>query len=305
MFDRTLMLPGGSDHMAPHLICAAAFLLNYPKQSTREEYTSDLRMYFNWCTEMGIDPLAAQRYHVQGYARWLADVRGLMPATIGRRMGTLSGYYDTAQLDGYVAASPYHHIKLPKVINDPTARVWLTRFELGVLLKTARDSGGADWALIAIMATLGMRVSATCAIQIEDITLGRDGYRILRTVGKGDKPSNKAIPIPVCMAIDAAAGGRTRGPLLRRRDGSQMTRRSAATIVTRLCRQAGIDKKVTPHSLRRSFCTLALMAGIDLRVVQDGMDHANPKTTMIYDAAGIPPHGQASHAVAQALASVS
>ena len=128
---------------------------------------------------------------------------------------------------------------------------------------------------------------------------------MLRTIGKGDKPSLKVLPVPVVLAVERAAGGRTSGPLLLRRDGSRMNRRSADAVVTRLCRAAGVDKEISPHSFRRSFATLALQAGVPAHVVQAGMDHASIRTTMIYDRLGVEPHAAAAHTVAAMLASAS
>lgn len=304
MFDRTLVLPG-VDHMAPHLLAAASFLTGFTNPNTRAAYALDLRLYFEWCAGHGLDPLAARRMHLQAYVLHLAEQRGNAPASISRRIGTLGGYYACAVDDRYLEHSPCVRIKLPAVHSDPTKRVWLNRFELGSLLRTARSTSGTDWALIALMGTIGMRVSAACAVQLADLSTTDEGYRCLYTVGKGGKPSLKVLPIPVAQAVDAAAGERTAGPLLLRRDRSQMTRRSAATAVTRLARSAGISKPVTPHSLRRSFATLALQAGVDVRVVQHGMDHSSTRTTLGYDALGVEPHAQASHTIAAMLASAS
>jgi len=163
----------------------------------------------------------------------------------------------------------------------------------------------ADWALITLMGTLGMRVTATCNVQIGDITTDPTGYRLLHTIGKGDKPSVKVLPIPTWQAIDRAAGDRPSGPLLLRRDGTQMTRRSADRVVHRLAADAGIFRPVSPHALRRSFATLLLQAGVDARAVQDGLDHASMRTTMLYDRLGVEPHAAASNTMAALLASAS
>jgi site-specific recombinase XerD len=111
------------------------------------------------------------------------------------------------------------------------------------------------------------------------------------------------LPIPTWQAIDRAAADRTSGPLLLRRDGTQMTRRSADRVVQRLATDAGIVRPISPHSLRRSFATLLLQAGVDIRAVQDGLDHASSRTTMIYDRLGIEPHAAASNTMAALLAS--
>ncbi len=64
-----------------------------------------------------------------------------------------------------------------------------------------------------------------------------------------------------------------------------MDRSCAARMVRRICKRAGIDKHITPHSLRHSFITAALDAGVPLRDVQIATRHADPRTTTRYDRA--------------------
>jgi len=289
----------------PANLAAVAFLGQYLNPNTRAAYATDLRIFFEWCARLGIHPLAVQRAHLQAFVVHLLEQRHNSPASVVRRIGTLSGYYDLTVVDGVLEHSPAHHLKLPAIHEDPAKRTWLTRFELGAMMREARLAGPTDWALVCLLGTLGMRVSAACAVRLEDISTTDIGYKVIHTIGKGGKPSVKALPIPVMQAVDAAAGDRTNGPLLLRRDGTQMTRRSADRIVQRLAKAAGIRKKISPHSLRRSFATLALQAGVDIRVVQAGMDHANTRTTLHYDRLGVEVHAQASHTVAALLASAS
>lgn len=306
MHDATL--PAVQHHDAlndPANLAAMAFLGRFLNANTRAAYQLDLRLFFEWCASRGLHPFAAQRAHIQAFVVHLLEYRRNSAASVCRRLGTVSGYYDLAVVDGHIGHSPAHHLVLPKVHDDPAKRTWLNRFELGSLLRAARASSPSDWALISLMGTIGMRVSATCAVRIEDIATTDLGYRTVHTIGKGDKPSVKVLPIPVMQAVDAATAERTTGWLITRRDGTQMTRRSADRALQRLCREAGITKKVSPHSLRRSFATLALQAGVDLRVVQDGMDHASSRTTMTYDRLGVELHAQASNTVAALLASAS
>ena len=81
--------------------------------------------------------------------------------------------------------------------------------------------------------------------------------------------------------------GRTqRSPILLNRDSTaRLDRHAAARIVRRLAKRAGIDKRVTPHTLRHAFITAALDAGVPLRDVQEAASHADPRTTMRYDRA--------------------
>jgi site-specific recombinase XerD len=62
-----------------------------------------------------------------------------------------------------------------------------------------------------------------------------------------------------------------------------MNRHQATRVIRRLTKHAGIDKKISTHSLRHSFITAALDAGVPLRDVQEAASHADPRTTMRYD----------------------
>lgn len=305
MTDGTVLVVPEIDPMDPAYLAAVGFLAGFDNANTRDAYRLDLKIWFDWCIEHRLNPLEAKRMHIQAYVVHLAEQRRNGPATINRRIGTITGYYETCELDDYIERSPAHRIKLPRIVDDPTTKTWLNRFELGSLMRVARASTSTDWALISILGTLGLRVSAACGIRVEDFSTTNDGYRVLRTVGKGKKASIKVVPIPVGQAVDAAIDGRTSGWLLVRRNGSQMTRRSADRVVQRLGKQAGIHKRLSPHVLRRSFATLALQAGVDLRVVQDGMDHSSARSTATYDALGVPLHGQAANVMAAMLASSS
>ena len=72
---------------------------------------------------------------------------------------------------------------------------------------------------------------------------------------------------------------RTSGPLLLGRNGDRLNRQAATRIVVRLAKQAGVSKHISPHSLRHSFITAALDAGVPLRDVQIAARHADPRTT--------------------------
>ncbi len=86
-------------------------------------------------------------------------------------------------------------------------------------------------------------------------------------------------------ALDTYIGDRTTGPLFVTASGSRLDRVAAYRLLRRLARQAEIPSwaSISPHSLRHSFATAALDAGVALRDVQDAMGHADPRTTRRYD----------------------
>ena len=120
-------------------------------------------------------------------------------------------------------------------------------------------------------------------------------------------PKVAVIPLPprVGRALDLAAGERLSGPFLLSSSGKRLDRHGATRIVRRVARCAGITKHISPHSLRHSFITAALDAGVPLRDVQIAARHADPRTTTRYDRARNNLDRHASYIVAAFVASAS
>lgn len=86
-------------------------------------------------------------------------------------------------------------------------------------------------------------------------------------------------------ALDLYIGERTLGPIFLGVKEGRKDRYCADRMVKRLAKRAEIEKRISPHSLRHSFITAALDAGVPLRDVQEAASHAHPRTTMRYDRA--------------------
>ena len=104
-------------------------------------------------------------------------------------------------------------------------------------------------------------------------------------VRKGGKRVTIPLAPRTCRSLELYIGERTGGAIFLGVGGGRMDRFCADRMVKRLARQAGIRKRISPHSLRHSFFTAALDAGVPLRDVQDAASHADPRTTMRYDRA--------------------
>lgn len=263
-------------------LAALSFLSRYTGE-TRDLYIGDLRIFFEWCRVNGIQPLSAQRVHVEFFARYLEDERGNGPASVHRRLSTVKGFYRIALADDRITKDPTIFLRMPKVIYDETRTLGLDRMELGRLVQTARESSPTDGALISLMGLMGLRVSETCNVQIEDFSTTVRDHHVLRLVGKGGKPATMPLPIPVMRALKACAGERTSGPLLLSVSGKQMDRRTAYRRVRTLARKAGLPAGVHPHTLRHAAITAALDAGAPLRDAQIFARHSDPKITIRYD----------------------
>jgi len=265
-------------------LAVAAYLTRF-KGSSREHTESDLRCYLAWCAERGLDPLAAQRPHLELYIRWMQEIRRFKPSTVSRRFSVAAGFYRTCVLDGVLPHSPAEHVRRPSVPPEsPT--LGFTHLQFEALLTAARQSPNrCDFALVAMLGLLGLRIFKATGADIGD--LGEEhGHRVLRVCGKGAKVVLIPLPPAVGRAIDQAAGSRPRGPILLNSRGARMDRHAATRRLHRLARTAGIQVTRThPHMLRHTFVTTMLDAGVDLRDVQIAARHADPRTTMRYDRA--------------------
>lgn len=261
------------------------FLARFSSKNTRDAYGGDLRFWKQWCDNNELDPLKVHRAHIETWARWLETERNNGPSGVNRRLVCLRSFYRVLSADGVIPFSPAENIRLPKLQRDRTRFVQITRGELSSILRAADAAGPTEGALVALMGILGLRVSEACSIDVGGASRQERGHRMVTVLGKGSTLVGMPVPPQVGRRIDRAEGGRESGPLLLRRDGSRMTRRSAGRVIKRVVRDAGIEKAISPHDFRAAAITCALDSGIPLRDVQILARHADPRTTEMYDRA--------------------
>jgi integrase/recombinase XerD len=222
-------------------IALAGFLAGY-RGLTREAYALDLRQFAGWCRTRSLALFAVCRADIEGFAREL-EAMGRARATVTRRLSTIAGFYRYAVEEEFLDRSPAAHVRRPRVDYESHA-VALDRNELGALLIAAGLSSPAVHGLISLLALNGLRVSEATGADIEHLGLER-GHRTLIVTRKGGKVVTVPLAPRTARAIDLAIGERTEGPVFLARDGRRLDRR------------AGIDKQVTPHTLRHAFITAA------------------------------------------------
>jgi integrase/recombinase XerD len=283
-------------------LSVTGFLARY-REPTLTAYTLDLRTYLGWCRSVEVESLRVTRAELEMYLRTL-EHRGYAPATVARRFGTVATYLKFAMIDGLIPANPADAVTRPQVSWEGQRRTVLHPLEFAAILTAARISCPTDHALICLLGMIGLRVSEACAANLTDIRY-ESGYELLHVTGKGAKPADIPLPIPVLRAVREATAGRTSGPILQTRSGRRMERAAASRALTRVARAAGVTRHISPHGLRRTFCTTGLVAGVSIRDMQYAMRHADPRTTLRYDMAKTNLDRHASHAVAAYLAGMS
>ena len=270
---------------------AAAFLVGYPPNSARA-YGNDLRAWWAWCTEADVHPFDARRHHVDAWNRVLSTNplprtgKPMGPASIRRRLSAVSKLYKYGIEQGVLSLSPLEHVRRPPATTE-TASVGLSPAEVGRLLDQAAVAGPRWSALMTLLAYNGLRIDEALGADVEDYRFQR-GHRVLRVRRKGNKVSMQPLAPVTANAIDAYladSGERTTGPLFLSRRGGRLVQRTVFYNLTVLARRANIAaaEDISPHSLRHTFVTEALAAGVPLQDVQDAAGHVDPATTRRYD----------------------
>ena len=283
-------LPGRADQ-DPYERLALAFLVGYPRHSARA-YLSDLKAWRAWCAGAGVHPFDARRHHVDAWVRVLTTEplprtdRPMASSSIARRLSAVSAFYDYGIGVDVLAFSPVANVRRPKVSDDWTT-VGLSADEVVALLDAAEAHSPRWGALVSLLAYNGVRIDEALRADVGDYTYQR-GHRVLRITRKGNRSSTEPLAPPTVRALGAYLNNDNpaAGPLFL---GRTNTRRLAYTTalgqIQRLAVKAGIPaaSEITPHSLRHTFVTEALAAGVPLQDVQDAAGHRDPRTTRRYD----------------------
>lgn len=293
---------------APTCIPSIAFevledFLTHYKPSTRALYASDMSIYFDWCIERGMDPLAAKRRDLEAFIKHMIEDRKNSARSAVRRFTTVRGFYKIAMADDVIDKDPLHMVRLPRWQADVVEAPWLNREQVAALLKVAEARTPAHFVLVSLLATLGLRVSEACGIQIEDIRRDDAGYTTVTVLRKGGAIREMPIPIPVLRAVERARGGRESGPLILTAAGRQQTRNGAYFWMKELARKAGLPSETSPHSLRHAAITAFVRSGATIFEAQRFADHADIRTTRIYYHETVHHDQHGSHAVARYYAS--
>ncbi len=258
---------------------------------TKAAYRRDTDEYFAWCDSHGYDPLNLGRIEVDRYRGWLTHHRRrggpVAKSTLARKLTSLSSFYTYAVVDAEVMGrSPMARVKRPEP-DDQTVTVAMDLDEARRFLTAARELGPMPDALMHVMVCTGVRVSEACAARTADLGVER-GHHVLSVTRKGGRRQKLPLVPAAWEPLSAYLGDRTGALFLA--DRVPLYRQAAYCVVRDVAALAGIDKHITPHSLRHTAATLALdgdpgqdVSPAGLRRVQTMLGHRDPRTTNRYD----------------------
>lgn len=253
--------------------------------NTLSAYGSDLRLFARWLQEKEL--LAVDESDIK---RFLAarQQQGITSRSAARILSCLRRFYGYLVREGKVDVDPSQLIDAPQLGRALPGS--LAESEVERLLHAPELTsmlGFRDKTMLEMLYATGLRVSELVELKFSQVN-SRQGC--VRIVGKGDK--ERLVPVGE-VAMDwlerylhgvrqAILGGRQSDYLFVTARGSCMTRQAFWHIIKRYAQAAGIDKHLSPHTLRHAFATHLLNHGADLRVVQLLLGHSDLSTTQIY-----------------------
>jgi len=292
-----------------HARLAGEWLASHTSTNTIRSYRRDLHELFAFLDTHDVDALTAKRSHLDAW-RLSLDAA---PATVARKLAAVSSFYRYATYNGAVPANPAALVRRPRIDQDHSTTQGLTRHQSRHLLDAARMHSPRSHALITVLLFTGARITEVLNARISDLQHDA-GHRVLVVTRKGGKRGKLVLP---AQAVDALATylGQTvaqgtelatdtdtpNPPIFTTATGRPWAASEAFRTVRRLARAAGIEGRISPHSLRHTHATLALDAGVSLADLQDSLGQADPRTTRRYDRARGRLERSSSYAVATAL----
>jgi integrase/recombinase XerD len=259
---------------------------NFSK-NTLEAYQRDLEKLLAFLKREEKDVLTVQLDDLQMFAAGLHDI-GIGPRSQCRILSGVRSFYRFLQLDGYrdddpseLLESPVLGAHLPEVLSPDEVDALENSIDL------SKWEGHRNRAIIEVLFSCGLRVSELVNLKLSNLYLEE---RYIRVFGKGAKErlvpiSHKAIQelqdwylVRNLMTIKA---GEEDYVFLNRR-GAHLTRTMILIMIKQQAVAAGIQKTISPHTLRHSFATALLEGGADLRAIQAMLGHEHIGTTEIY-----------------------
>ncbi len=254
-------------------------------RNTLDSYERDLRKYFDFLNVKNAEAISPS--DISSFLARLSS-EGIAAPSLARCLAALRGFHKYLMTDGLSRSDPTINVetprgwkRLPKTLSGADVEALLQQPDL------SNPIGLRDKAMLELLYAAGLRVSELVGLRLNDINLER-GFLIV--IGKGSK--ERAVPVGEAAAFFVQTYlDRGRRFLLKEGESDHLFISSKRRGITRqmfwerikyYARKAGIERAVSPHTLRHSFATHLLDNGADLRAVQAMLGHSDISTTQIY-----------------------
>ena len=253
--------------------------------NTLSSYLRDVLQFAHWLEGKGLVLEQAKQADVELYIKYLSG-QGKSVATVTRSLASLKSFYTYMLRQGRVSVNPARGItpakaerKLPQILTNQEVELFLSQPD-------ASDAKGCrDRAMLELLYATGIRVSELISLNLEHLNLPAG---VIRCQGRKER----MIPLyPAAIKSLDNYVNRIRPQMIERPDetalfvnmnGERMSRQGFWKIIKHYQEKAGIQKDITPHTLRHSFAAHLLENGADLRSIQEMLGHADISSTQIY-----------------------
>jgi len=225
---------------------------------------------------------------LRNFLKWLNDL-GVLPSSQARIVSGIKAYFGFLVIEGVVNADPTElleapnlHRKLPESLSLPEIN------DLIAAIDVSKPEGMRNKAIVEVLYGCGLRVSELCSLRISDLHTEAE---FIKVTGKGNK--ERILPIgstalkfvnlyltEVRIHLKIKKGNED--IIFLNRTGTKLSRISIFTMIKTLAEKIGLNKSISPHTLRHSFATHLVEGGADLRAVQEMLGHSSITTTEIY-----------------------
>ncbi len=255
--------------------------------NTLDAYIRDLEKLITYLDREGKHVLEVQLEDLQHFAAGLHDI-GIHARSQCRILSGVRSFYRFLQMDGYREDDPTELLESP-VLGEHLPEV-LSAVEVDMLensIDLSKWEGHRNRAIIEVLFSCGLRVSELVNLKLTDLYLEE---KYVRVFGKGSK--ERLVPISprairelgnwfIDRNLMKIKPGEEDYVFLNRR-GAHLTRTMILIMIKQMAVDAGINKTISPHTLRHSFATALLEGGADLRAIQAMLGHESIGTTEIY-----------------------
>lgn len=258
----------------------------HSSNNTVSSYMRDVHQFAAYVNENGLVLESVTEQNVENYMAWMRG-RSKSVATVTRALASLKSFYAYLLSEKVISTNPAKGVvtakverRYPQILSGKEVELFLEQ------PKCVDAKGYRDNAMLELLYATGIRVTELISLDVEDVnlTLG-----LIHCESKGRKRMIPLYPAAVKALQEyikeirpQIIADENEKALFVNMNGERMTRQGFWKIVKYYQEKAGIEKEITPHTLRHSFAAHLLENGADLRSIQEMLGHADISSTQIY-----------------------
>jgi len=255
-------------------------------RNTLQSYTRDIRQFSDYIDEHKLDTVSVKGSDIEDYIAHM-QMEGKAASSVSRNLASVRALYGYLHLKGKVSHDPTYKLKTPKA--EKKLPQILSTNEVNLLLKSpdsSTDKGKRDKAMLELLYATGIKVSELISLDKSDLDLD---FGYIKCISENDvrivplgKTAIRALKEYISSARPVMIAMPDENALFVNCNGTRMTRQGFWKLIKVYAAETGIEKDITPHTLRHSFAAHLLENGADLASIQEMLGHKDIVSTQVY-----------------------